>query len=150
MAGRTMADLSLSALLFDPMVLIGLLIALPVCYAIYQLYLHPLAAIPGPFWAKFSRLWMTKHSWDGDMSVTMIALHKQHGSLVRTGPNEVSVSDLGAIKTIYGAGTRFRKSDWSVILGRAYMRGVRMLLSTSYSLILSWGPLVRALARLRL
>lgn len=42
----------------------------------------------------------------------MIALHEQHGALVRTGPNEVSVSDLNSIKTIYGAGTKFRKSDW--------------------------------------
>lgn len=58
---------------------------------------------------------MTKHSWDGDMSTTMIALHKLHGPLVRTGPNEVSVSDLNAIKTIYGAGTRFRKSDWYAV-----------------------------------
>jgi cytochrome P450 len=31
---------------------------------------------------------------------------------VRTGPDEVSVSDLTAIKKIYGAGTKFRKSDW--------------------------------------
>ncbi|KAF2764917.1 cytochrome P450 family protein [Teratosphaeria nubilosa] len=42
----------------------------------------------------------------------MIALHEKHGPLVRTGPNEVSVSDLTAIKQIYGARTRFLKSDW--------------------------------------
>ncbi|KAK3687124.1 hypothetical protein LTR37_019117 [Vermiconidia calcicola] len=42
----------------------------------------------------------------------MIALHEKHGPLVRTGPSEVSVSELSAIKTIYGAGTKFRKSDW--------------------------------------
>ena len=42
----------------------------------------------------------------------MIKLHKKHGKLVRTGPNEVSVSDLSAIKKIYGSGTSFRKSDW--------------------------------------
>lgn len=81
-------------------------------YVVYQHFLHPLASIPGPFWASLSRLWMTKHAWDGDMNVTMIALHDKHGRLVRTGPWEVSVSDPGAIKTIYGAGTRFRKSDW--------------------------------------
>ena len=46
------------------------------------------------------------------MNVTMIRLHKKYGSLVRTGPDEVSVSDLSAIKAIYGAGTKFRKSDW--------------------------------------
>lgn len=42
----------------------------------------------------------------------MIALHKKHGKLVRTAPNEVSIADPTAIKTIYGAGTKFRKSDW--------------------------------------
>ena len=49
----------------------------------------------------------------------MISLHARYGHLVRTGPDEVSVSDLTAIKKIYGAGTRFRKSDWySVWQGR--------------------------------
>ena len=32
----------------------------------------------------------------------MIDLHAKYGTLVRTGPNEISVSDLDAIKTIYG------------------------------------------------
>ena len=81
-------------------------------YVAYQRFIHPLASIPGPFWASLTRLWMTKHSWDGDMNVTMISLHENYGTLVRTGPNEVSVSDLAAIKSIYGAGTKFRKSDW--------------------------------------
>lgn len=98
--------------LLDPLALFGVSAVASLCYVVYQVYLHPLSAIPGPFWAKLSRLWMTKHSWNGDMSVTMIALHQKHGDLVRTGPNEVSVSDLAAIKTIYGAGTHFRKSDW--------------------------------------
>lgn len=49
----------------------------------------------------------------------MIALHGCHGKLVRTGPNEVSVSDVIAIKKIYSPGTKFRKSDWySVWQGR--------------------------------
>ena len=39
-------------------------------------------------------------------------LHKKHGKLIRTGPNEVSVSDLSAIKKIYTAGTKFSKSGW--------------------------------------
>ena len=55
---------------------------------------------------------MIKHSWQGDMHRTMIKLHKEHGDLVRTGPNEVSVVDPSAIKKIYAAGTKFSKSDW--------------------------------------
>lgn len=88
-------------------------------YTLYQRFLHPLAKIPGPFWAGLSRLWITKHAWDGDMPTVLIALHAKHGNLVRTAPNEVSVADISAIKEIYGAGTKFRKSDWySVWQGR--------------------------------
>lgn len=83
-----------------------------VLYVVYQRFFHPLAKVPGPFWASLTRLWITKHSWDGDMHRVMIDLHDKHGDLVRTGPNEVSTSDPTAIKTIYGAGTRFNKSDW--------------------------------------
>jgi len=58
-------------------------------YVLYQRLLSPLAKIPGPFWASVSRLWITKHAWDGDMNRVAIALHERHGKLVRTGPNEV-------------------------------------------------------------
>ena len=81
-------------------------------YVIYQRHFHPLASVPGPFLASLSRLWLAQHSRSGDMHRTMISLHATLGPLVRTGPNEVSVADLTAIKTIYGAGTKFRKSDW--------------------------------------
>ena len=76
------------------------------------LFRDPLRAVPGPFLARFSRSWMVKHSWKGDMHRTMIDLHQKHGKLVRIGPRELSVSDLSAIRVIYGAGTKFRKSDW--------------------------------------
>ncbi len=46
------------------------------------------------------------------MNSTLIDLHAQHGSLVRTAPNEVSVSSIPAIRKIYAPGTKFRKSDW--------------------------------------
>jgi cytochrome P450 len=90
----------------------------PIAIALLAIYIatafirDPLSRIPGPLFARFSRLWMVQHSITGDMHTTMIALHKKHGKLVRTAPNEVSISDPTAIKTIYGAGTKFRKSDW--------------------------------------
>ena len=42
----------------------------------------------------------------------MIELHKKHGKLVRTSPNEISVPDLSAIKKIYGTGIKLGKSPW--------------------------------------
>jgi len=101
-----------NAVFHNALLLSFLLFGSAIAYVIYQRFFHPLASVPGPFWASLTRLWITKHSWDGDMHRVMIALHAKHGALVRNGPNEVSVADLASIKTIYGAGSKFRKSDW--------------------------------------
>lgn len=95
---------------FVPIVAFTLLTVLFFLY--FLAFGGPLHQIPGPVNARFSRLWMIKHSWQGDMHRTMIELHKRHGKLVRTGPNEVSVADPAAIKKIYAPGTRFPKSSW--------------------------------------
>lgn len=92
--------------------LIPVIVALCAAVVVYTFLANSLRKIPGPLSARFSRLWMVQHSRAGDMHTTMIALHKKHGKLVRTAPNEISISDPAAIKTIYGAGSKFRKSDW--------------------------------------
>lgn len=75
---------------------------LVILYVVYYRVFSPLARIPGPVEASLSRLWLVKHTWKGDMHRQMLALHAKHGKIVRTGPNEVSVTDLNAIKKIYG------------------------------------------------
>jgi cytochrome P450 len=92
--------------------LIPLLLALLTIYLTYTNFAHPLSSIPGPFLARFSRLWLIQHSLTGDLHTTMIALHARYGPLVRTARNEISISDPTSLKYIYGAGTKFRKSDW--------------------------------------
>ncbi|KAF3402541.1 Cytochrome P450 momooxygenase gsfF [Talaromyces pinophilus] len=79
----------------------------------------PLASVPGPFWARWSPAWMVYHALKGDMHREMIQLHDKYGSIVRTGPYEVSIADPDAIQLIYGAGASCKKSDWySVWQGR--------------------------------
>ncbi|TKX26893.1 cytochrome P450 monooxygenase-like protein 5 [Elsinoe australis] len=39
-------------------------------------------------------------------------LHTKYGKVVRTAPNEVSISDVSAIREIYGPGSKYCKSDW--------------------------------------
>ena len=36
------------------------------------------------------------------MNRVMIDLHEKNGNLIRTGPNELSIADLSAIRKIYG------------------------------------------------
>ena|SRR5271156_16912 len=77
-------------------------LAFALCVA-YQHFFSPLAGIPGPFGAIFSPMWMVKHACQGDMRRQMINPHSKYGKLVRTGPNEISVSDVEVIKKIYGS-----------------------------------------------
>jgi hypothetical protein len=70
--------------------------------AYFHLSNQALNSVKGPLLAKWSRLWMVRHSRRGDMHRVMIHLHEKHGSLVRTGPNEVSVSEPSVVRTIYG------------------------------------------------
>ncbi|KAI1616906.1 cytochrome P450 family protein [Exophiala viscosa] len=80
-----------------------------------SLYLHlssPLAKVPGPFIARFSRWWLAYHGWKGDFHELLTSLHEQYGDVVRIGPNEVVTISPEAVKKIYGAGSQFRKSEW--------------------------------------
>jgi cytochrome P450 len=109
---QTDRDMPVATFRMELTLVFPVLIALIAIYLAYFTLFDPLAGIPGPFWARFSRLWMVYHARKGDTHTTMIALHVKHGHLVRTAHNEVSISDPSALKAIYGVGTKFRKSDW--------------------------------------
>jgi benzoate 4-monooxygenase len=67
-------------------------------------------AIPGPFAAKFSNLWLLLQARQGKRYKSVDEAHKEYGKLVRIQPNHVSVADESAINVIYGHGNGFLKS----------------------------------------
>ncbi|KAJ5182615.1 hypothetical protein N7492_000231 [Penicillium capsulatum] len=96
-----------------------LLLLLPVALGLLQIvlrltraYASPLKDIPGPFWARFTSLWYFNRVRRGQFEHDNIRLHRQYGSIVRLAPNQYSISDSSAIKTVYGVGSRFPKSAW--------------------------------------
>ncbi|KAF2646987.1 cytochrome P450, partial [Lophiostoma macrostomum CBS 122681] len=78
--------------------------------------------IPGPFPAKFSRLWYLRQIRKRTFHWKNIELHERHGPIVRIAPNEFSIDDAEAIKIIYGHGTQFNKSPWYYAAGHPYNR----------------------------
>lgn len=74
---------------------------LVVTTAVYRLYLHPLAHIPGPIPARLTSLWLYYHSYIGDEATVLHAAHLKYGSLLRIAPNQVDISDADAIAPIY-------------------------------------------------
>lgn len=94
-------------------------VVIPSCIALYWtlwiLYartLHPLATVPGPFWASISRLWYMYRIYIGDMHTVQRSLHEQFGPIVRIAPNEVSTAELAAIPKIYKHQRPLTKTDF--------------------------------------
>jgi hypothetical protein len=78
-------------------------------YGLLQIILDPLRDIPGPLLARFSRLWYLVAIYKGNFESTNIELHTRYGPIVRIAPNEYSIDDYEAAKTIYGHGNPFIK-----------------------------------------
>ncbi|KAI0538755.1 cytochrome protein [Xylaria digitata] len=70
--------------------------------AIYNLYFHPLAKFPGPFWGRVSLFWRFWHTMSGRSHRAIEKQHKKYGSVFRVSPNELSFASVESWKTIYG------------------------------------------------
>ena len=87
------------------------LLALGLCvaYGIVSAVMDPLRGIPGPFLARFTRLWYFFEVYKGSFEISNVNLHKTYGPIVRIAPNEYSVDDIQAAKLIYKTGNGFVK-----------------------------------------
>ncbi|KAJ5833586.1 hypothetical protein N7474_001897 [Penicillium riverlandense] len=96
-----------------------ILILVPILVVVLQCLLRigkvlfsPLRSFPGPFSARFTNLWYFNRVRRGQFEHDNIRLHEEYGPIVRVGPNHYSISDLSAVRTVYGTGSRFAKSAW--------------------------------------
>jgi hypothetical protein len=71
--------------------------------------------LPGPFWARFSGLYRLSLVYKGNGPEQYRKLHKRYGSIVRVGPNHVSISDVAMIPVIYGIGSKFTKVRYVIL-----------------------------------
>lgn len=83
----------------------------------YSLTLHPLAKVPGPFWASVTRLWYVYHVYKGDMDKVQRALHEEYGPVIRIAPNEVTSASVADIPRIYRLSDPLLKTDFYPIWG---------------------------------
>ncbi|KAM3419833.1 hypothetical protein BST61_g3162 [Cercospora zeina] len=88
------------------------LIALGICYSIYQLRFGPLHHIPGPPLGKITSLCLTWYEVSLRRNDQILAWHQQYGPIVCIAPNEVSVATVADVRTVYGSATRWEKSDY--------------------------------------
>ncbi|KAF4863607.1 Pisatin demethylase [Colletotrichum siamense] len=86
-------------------------------YRIISAVRDPLRHIPGPFLARFTRLWLFRQYCRADYEKTDRKLHDKYGPVVRIAPGQYSIDSLDAAKIIYGHGSHFAKNDWYVPWG---------------------------------
>lgn len=68
----------------------------------YNKYGYGLNHLPGPWLASFSNIYRVLRVAKGTAHLQDINLHRKYGSVVRLGPNVVSIGDPKAIQKIYG------------------------------------------------
>lgn len=73
---------------------------------------------PGPKLAAISDWWRFFDVKRGRHQHTQIALHKEHGDIVRLGPNSLAFANPKAIKDIYGLNKGFVKVNLAVCVGK--------------------------------
>jgi hypothetical protein len=95
--------------LSDKWLLLHAVALIALLYPLYLYFVHPLSRYPGPFLAKFTDYWRFRDVRRRRSHLTMVALHKRHGPVVRTGPNTLSIADPAYIPKIYGPGHGFLK-----------------------------------------
>ncbi|KAL5416319.1 hypothetical protein PMIN03_002123 [Paraphaeosphaeria minitans] len=86
-------------------------------WMVYAVTLHPLAKVPGPFWASVTRIWYMYQVYKGDMDKVQRAMHKRYGPVVRLAPNEVTSASAADIPKIYRFADPLLKTDFYPIWG---------------------------------
>ncbi|KAF2738694.1 pisatin demethylase [Polyplosphaeria fusca] len=91
-----------------PLVLVSGVIA----HLVSNKYWKGLNKFPGHWLAAYTNWWRFWNVWGRQHEWTIIQLHREHGDVVRLGPNVLSFADPKAIKIIYGLNKGMTKSDF--------------------------------------
>ncbi|KAH8596048.1 cytochrome protein [Bisporella sp. PMI_857] len=85
---------------------------------IYNLFLSPLRTVPGPFLARFTRLWEANTVRTGNSHKDYVELHKKYGPIVRVAPNRYSFQRPEDMAKIYAIGRGWTKSNFYHAVGQ--------------------------------
>ncbi|KAK1756780.1 cytochrome P450 [Echria macrotheca] len=104
---------TLAAMQWTTLVLLlgAVLLATALSVAVYRLFLHPLASVPGPPLAAVTRLYAFYFNIvkKGTFYLEIERLHEIYGPVVRIAPNEIHLSDPDNYDKIYAVGSKLYK-----------------------------------------
>jgi len=80
-------------------------------HAIYNLFLSPLSAIPGPWYYAISDFWLITHVFRLQQCKAIQNLFEIYGPVVRVGPNKIVFRDISTMRNVYSV-HKFDKSNF--------------------------------------
>jgi cytochrome P450 len=80
--------------------------------AVYIALTSPLKSVPGPWYSRFTNLWLKRAVTGGRRIYYIHEMHKAYGPVVRISPTEVAVSDPEGFKQIHSVSSKFTKDIW--------------------------------------
>jgi hypothetical protein len=112
----------IQAVLGNPVTSVAIILAFNlIIYSVYQRFLHPLAKYPGPFLASLTDLWQVYQFMALQQPYNLTKLHAKYGSIIRYGPDKLSITHEDAIQTIYQKGGRMMpKTEFYEAYGAAH------------------------------
>ena len=101
-------------------------------YLVRQYRKNGLNRYPGPWLAKFTKLWLRFNVKTNQHQHHLLKLHRKYGPVVRIGPNNLSIASPDYVALIYGVKNEFLK----VILGSRVSPGLLLSLQRVICMIL--------------
>ena len=96
---------------------VPLLLGIALAYHLVRRYrTSGLDRYPGPWLAKFSKLWLRQDVKSNQHQRHLLELHRRHGDVVRVGPNHLSISNPDFVSAIYGVKNEFLKVIFLLML----------------------------------
>ncbi|KAJ6055375.1 hypothetical protein N7444_004473 [Penicillium canescens] len=100
-------------------------VAFAIAYQIlYTFFLSPLRSVPGPLFARFTRLWELYILHKGHFHRDIVRMHEEQGPVVRIAPNKYSFSEADDLKKIYAFGGKFPKSEFYDPQGNPFRKNI--------------------------
>ncbi|KAI1620545.1 cytochrome P450 oxidoreductase [Exophiala viscosa] len=91
---------------------VGIYCATQIVLFLYRVLTSPLCSVPGPFLARFGRIYYFVKCALGRWEHDDLQLHREYGPVVRVGADLYSIDSPEIVKKVYGIGSKFPKSDW--------------------------------------
>ncbi|KAL3451492.1 cytochrome P450 [Aspergillus insuetus] len=89
---------------------------------LHRIFLHPLCQHPGPLLGSLTDWYAAYYTWRGDIHLKLREWHEIYGTIVRFGPNSISINTYTGMSGVYSTRANVVKADaYSIMSASRHM-----------------------------